>query len=613
MTERKNNIKESLRKSLFVTVTVLLLPAALLSQSAGRLPVFSGRQDYSEELYIRTDRDVYIAGEQVLMKVYCLNGGVHSPSTLSRVVYVSLLDSLNNPVVQVKLEIPGSSGSGQLVLPDTISSGNYFISACTHWMKNFSPDLFSYSLITVINPFQPVDNIGISSPEYQAGDVTGATDRQLTAAERMQEEMSARPGNYEPFSLNITTDKTSYKGREKVRIDITATDSDGRPVESDLVITLAKAFSLSDKNGPFVFADAGDERVNINANTGKPVFLPEPDGHLICGTIKNTMTGEPLRNESIVLSFVGKTALCRFTTTDTAGRFNFLCTEHGTREAVIQPLSGDLDEYYVELDNPFPESFSHLPYVPFSLDTARLAEINNAVISMQVRRIYEPFPAETGKNTVLPGKDFFGRPDNSTLMSTFIRLTSLREAIKEIIPGVITTRRKGKTVINSVFRFKDKVTITNPLLIVDGVPVWDHEKVLAISIDKIEKVDVLNFGYIFSKIYIDGIIDITTVSGNLSEPVFDKPVFRQEFEALQQDEAFRSPDYSVPALRDSRIPDFRNTLYWNPDIRTDKQGKAAVEFYTSDETGNYTVLVEGFTPGGASGKAVTSLAVTGQN
>ncbi len=613
MTERKNNIKQSLRKSLLVTVTVLLFPAALLSQSAGRVSEFTGRHDYSEELYIRTDRDVYIAGEQVLMKIYCLNGVVHSPSTLSRVVYVSLLDNLNNPVVQVKLWIPGSSGSGQLLLPDTISTGNYYISACTNWMKNFSPDLFSYSRISVINPFQPADNIGITSPEVPAGNMTGATDTLLTGEEGMQAEMSARPGNYEPVSLSIRTNKTSYNGREKVKIDITATDADGKPVESDLVISLAKAFSLSDKNDRFAFTDADDDRLNINARHGKPVFLPEPDGHLICGTIKNTMSGEPLRNESIVLSFVGKTALCRFTTTDTAGRFNFLCTEHGTREAVIQPLSGDLDEYYVELDNPFPESYSQLPHVPFRLDTARLTEINNAVISMQVRRIYEPFPSDTVENAILPGKDFYGRPDNSTLMSTFIRLTSLREAIKEIIPGVITTRKKGKTVINSVFRFKDKVTITNPLVIVDGVPVWDHEKVLAISIDKIEKVDVLNFGYIFSKIYIDGIIDITTVSGNLSEPVFDKPVFRQEFEALQQEAAFRSPDYSVAALKDSRIPDFRNTLYWNPDVRTDKQGKASVEFYTSDETGIYTVLVEGFTTDGAKGKAVTTLTVTGQD
>jgi hypothetical protein len=615
MSDRKKNILQSLRQPVFVAFAMLLSTAALFPQSAGRLPESTGRQDYSEELYIRTDRDVYIAGEQVFLKIYCMNGFMHTPSYLSRVAYVSLLDSLNNPLVQVKLAIPGSSGSGQIQLPDTISSGNYYISACTHWMKNFSPDLFSYRRISVINPFKPFDNIVISAPESRPGTVAKTTNPPLYGNDAgvTLPDKPARNGISDPVRFTVSTDKTSYKGREKVRIDITATDSGGKPVESDLVISLAKSFSLSDKDDQFVFPDTGDNRVNLNARTGNPVFLPEPDGHLICGTIKSTLRGEPLRNENIVLSFVGKTALCRFTTTDTAGRFSFVCTEYGTREAVIQPLSGDLDDYYVEIDNPFPESFSHLPFKPLSLDTARLAEINNAVISMQVRRIYVPYPVNTVSNTILPARDFYGRPDNSTLMSTFIRLTSLREAIKEIIPGVITTRKKGKTVINSIFRFKDKVTITNPLLIVDGVPVWDHEKVLAISIDKIEKVDVLNFGYIYSKIYIDGIIDITTYNGNLSETVFDKPVFRQEFEALQNGPAFRSPDYSAADLKETRIPDFRNTLYWNPDIRTDRQGKATVEFYTSDETGSYTVLVEGFTPDGHRGRTVSGITVTGQD
>ena len=33
-------------------------------------------------------------------------------------------------------------------------------------------------------------------------------------------------------------------------------------------------------------------------------------------------------------------------------------------------------------------------------------------------------------------------------------------------------------------------------------------------------------------------------------------------------------------------------------VRTDKNGTAAVEFYTSDETGEYTVIVEGFAADG---------------
>ncbi len=61
---------------------------------------------------------------------------------------------------------------------------------------------------------------------------------------------------------------------------------------------------------------------------------------------------------------------------------------------------------------------------------------------------------------------------------------------------------------------------------------------------------------------------------------------------------FSSPDYSGISQKESRIPDFRNTLYWNPDVRTDAKGRAAVEFYTSDEPGDYKILVEGYSSDG---------------
>ena len=75
-------------------------------------------------------------------------------------------------------------------------------------------------------------------------------------------------------------------------------------------------------------------------------------------------------------------------------------------------------------------------------------------------------------------------------------------------------------------------------------------------------------------------------------------VFRQVYEGCLKDEIFYSPGYSADAGRLSRIPDFRNTLYWNPDVVTSADGSAAIEFYTSDEEMEYTVIIEGFTSEG---------------
>jgi hypothetical protein len=236
--------------------------------------------------------------------------------------------------------------------------------------------------------------------------------------------------------------------------------------------------------------------------------------------------------------------------------------------------------------------------------------INKAVISMQVKLIYDPLmPEKPGMlNKPIP-KDFYGLPDHTTVMSTFIQLTSLREAIKEIVPGAVTTTRKGKTVINTIYKQNYQIETRDPLVIVDGVPVPDHEKVLNIKGDKIEKIDVLSKKYYVSDVELGGVIDITTYDGDLSIIEFDKPVFRQEFEAPQPGYVFTSPDYSEASRKESRIPDYRNTLYWNPDLKTDVNGRAAVEFYTSDEAGDYIMLVEGFTSDGRRGSAALLFSV----
>jgi hypothetical protein len=137
--------------------------------------------------------------------------------------------------------------------------------------------------------------------------------------------------------------------------------------------------------------------------------------------------------------------------------------------------------------------------------------------------------------------------------------------------------------------------------LVDGVPVYDLEKVLSINSREIEKIDVLNTRYFISDIMLDGILHFVTNRGNLGAIDFDRSVFRLEYDLLQNNNEFCSPDYSSDSLKYNRIPDFRNTLYWNPDLHTDKTGKTVVEFYISDEPDEYIINVEGITPDGKTG------------
>lgn len=194
-------------------------------------------------------------------------------------------------------------------------------------------------------------------------------------------------------------------------------------------------------------------------------------------------------------------------------------------------------------------------------------------------------------------------------MSDYIELTSVREVIKEIIPDVYTLKQNGKYDFKLINKFRGKPFENKPLVLVDGVPVYDFEKVLNMNSKDIEKADVINTRYFFSENIFDGIVSFVTNKGNLSAMEYDNSIFRQVYEGCQEKSMFYSPDYSTDSLTESRIPDFRNTLYWNPDLRTNKSGKTVIEFYASDESAEYTIKVEGMSANGKAGSATTRLYV----
>jgi uncharacterized protein YfaS (alpha-2-macroglobulin family) len=55
--------------------------------------------------------------------------------------------------------------------------------------------------------------------------------------------------------------------------------------------------------------------------------------------------------------------------------------------------------------------------------------------------------------------------------------------------------------------------------------------------------------------------------------------------------------------------DLRTTIYWNPNIITDKKGNASFEFFNADTKGNYRIVVEGIDENGHLGRQVYSYKV----
>jgi len=75
------------------------------------------------------------------------------------------------------------------------------------------------------------------------------------------------------------------------------------------------------------------------------------------------------------------------------------------------------------------------------------------------------------------------------------------------------------------------------------------------------------------------------------------------FKGFTKAHVFYSPKYDGPRT-DAQGPDLRSTIYWNPNIITDKDGKASFEYYNADTKGTYRIVVEGISDTGSIGRIV---------
>ena len=126
------------------------------------------------------------------------------------------------------------------------------------------------------------------------------------------------------------------------------------------------------------------------------------------------------------------------------------------------------------------------------------------------------------------------------------------------------------------------------------------DMVKSIPLADVDKVEILKSPenlVLFGSEGANGVIAIYTRKGEIAEtdPVV-KGMLERSIKGYTQYKKFYSPEYT-PENRKDPTPDFRTTLFWAPEVST-RNGPAKLQFFTSDEVGQYRVYVEGITSSG---------------
>lgn len=455
-------------------------------------------------------------------------------------------------------------------------------------------------------------------------------------------------------NVKITSDKTTYKPREKVTLNIEAIDSSGRPVQGDfsLAVTdgqqvippqyegniLSYILLTSDLKGyiedPAYYFKPKDFKATIHLDY---LLMTQGCRRFIWKDVLSnqypklaypiqthlSVTGKALRYNKkpspkaqmtlFLKSKESKNPILQIEECDSSGRFAFYnLTYYDTCSILVQGVKEKggraLD---IMLDSTaIPLAVKPLfPALPITFNAYNLAEfIKRAAEALEAERqlrlkeeqMLQTVEIRAKKKVVSDSRRIYGVNSGRTIKITDEECNSYRtvyDILERQVPGIQVKLVDGDFVAMSR---GGKLSIA-----IDGF-ITDDAFVNSLYPCDVEAVDVLRgpeaaiFGLSAGG---SGVVNILTKSGNpdyKGSSRFSPGVITANRVGYAVTREFYAPQYDV-SKPEHDLPDFRSTLYWQPHVKTNTEGKATVTFWNSDAKTKVNIYIEGFSNTGRLG------------
>ncbi len=577
-----------MKRILIIALTLTGLAGTTLS---GLAQTPAAQTSIEERMYISTDKDNYLSGEIVWMKLITTDP-TGTPLVFSKVGYVELVGE-SEIHARARIEILNGAGEGTMVIPANLPTGWYRLVGYTRWMRNDGPGVYFDKRVGVVNP---------ALGEVPRGSATGP-DTDPGPATRPAASASSSG------AMRVAADRESYATRGEVRLDISGIPAD--------IHTLSVSVTAADPLGGFTRPGLENWRPATATATspapapGSPAKLtPEWEGPIVTGRLVSSATGESVYSPAVgpLISFPGDKINLFGGDLSPDGSIIFRTSRvTGFTEVVTSMRGSGSQPWTIDVDDPFANPaglFRPLPTFP--LTAIDRESVQDASFAMQVQYTYA--------NDSLALEDrraplFTPAPRDIYIMDEWRRFATMGEVIIEFVSFAQFRRRDDGGRYLTIFDPQSSAARAGALILLDGVPIMDHDIIYNYNPLLIDRIEVYNNRYTFGDNLFIGILAIYTERNSYPELRTDPFTQISSYAAPQARRLFYAPDYSDPARTDNRLPDFRHTLYWDADVATDGNGSAGVRFHTSDLTGTWQVLVEGITAAGTPVSATCRLQV----
>jgi hypothetical protein len=294
-------------------------------------------------------------------------------------------------------------------------------------------------------------------------------------------------------------------------------------------------------------------------------------------------------------------------TTDANGRFRFSLPDYddGTQfNLKLTNLKGESQDGKVILDKfPFPE-FKTPTKLKKGFDQSELATIRSTR-----ERLLDTAGEANGnllKPAIVPGKTGATTIDPNKRVSPFSYIITPDKYYNDIngLVNAINTVPGFNSGIGSMSGATGTMGV-QPIVVLDGVQLnltGDVKSFLqTLDPTQIEFIEVLMgpLTALYGVQAAGGVLLIHQVTqGKEIAQVIDKGLTTIYPKGYFNQPDFSAPDYSKKDSKKSQPADRRSTLYWNANLLTDNNGKATLNFYTSNEQSTYSATIVGITDGG---------------
>jgi MG2 domain-containing protein len=318
-----------------------------------------------------------------------------------------------------------------------------------------------------------------------------------------------------------------------------------------------------------------------------------------------------LRSQSLQFSLMGKASFLSTVEVDSGGVFHLEVPFRMKNDKVIISSNDSLSKNSVTLNSPF--DFRFTPPQKFfpKLSAEFKSYAQTLSTNIQLSQFYRKYNFVNGiaveHQNITSG--FFGTPDHVYLLDEYTRFETVEDLFIEYIRFVYikTKNKKRKFYVLSEAGYQVETLVT-----IDGVPIFDTEFILGFDPLKIEKISMISNTYFLGDAGYSSLLNFTTYNGDFGNQELPENLIELAYEAIQSPRQFYSPNYEVNGDRLERIPDYRNTLYWNSNISISDRN-LQLEFYCSDDPGLYQIQVEGITEDGIPFFSVDYFSVTGES